>query len=131
MTNPSQPAPDVADWCQQGSWRRLAAFAHTLVLDAEAQAGTRMSPLLGGGTRLMLALQHRISHDIDLFIRDGRGEIGNSKIGEILSAAKPVPGRPWPPELVREIIEMVRTRPGAGFRNWRLQPPRSDCPPAS
>lgn len=29
-----------------------------------------MSPLLGGGTRLMLALDHRISDDIDLFIRD-------------------------------------------------------------
>ena len=71
MTNPPlQPAPNVADWCQHGSWRRLATLAHTLVADAEARAGTRMSPLLGGGTRLMLALRHRISHDIDLFIRD-------------------------------------------------------------
>lgn len=71
MTNPPlQPAPNVTDWCQHGSWRRLATLAHTLVVDAEARAGTRMSPLLGGGTRLMLALRHRISHDIDLFIRD-------------------------------------------------------------
>lgn len=29
-----------------------------------------MSPLLGDGTRLMLSLRHRISRDIDLFIRD-------------------------------------------------------------
>ena len=28
------------------------------------------APQLGGGTRLMLALEHRISNDIDLFIRD-------------------------------------------------------------
>lgn len=70
MANPPPSTQDVADWCQQGAWRRLAAFAHIMIEDAEARAGGRMSPLLGGGTRLMLTLQHRISHDIDLFIRD-------------------------------------------------------------
>lgn len=41
-----------------------------LVSGAEARAGSLMRPLLGGGTRLMLSLHHRISDDIDLFIRD-------------------------------------------------------------
>jgi predicted nucleotidyltransferase component of viral defense system len=42
-----------------------------LVEHAQAAAGgTMMHPLLGGGTRLMLSLHHRISDDIDLFIRD-------------------------------------------------------------
>ena len=45
-----------------------------------------------------------------LLAEAGRGEIGDSKIGEILSAAKREPDQPWPPEPVREIIEMVRSR---------------------
>lgn len=42
-----------------------------MIEDAESKAaGTPMNPQLGGGTRLMLAVAHRISDDIDLFIRD-------------------------------------------------------------
>lgn len=55
---------------KHGSWRHLEALAAELVKDASEQAGMPMQPLLGGGTRLMLAMEHRISHDIDLFIRD-------------------------------------------------------------
>jgi hypothetical protein len=41
------------------------------VSDAEASAESgRLSPLLGSGTQLMLEFGHRISRDIDLFIRD-------------------------------------------------------------
>jgi len=40
----------------------------------------------------------------------GRGEIGDSKIGEILSAAKRDKDQPWPPEPVREVIETARSR---------------------
>ena len=40
----------------------------------------------------------------------GRGEIGDSKIGEILSAAQRVPEQSWPPEPVREVIETARSR---------------------
>nr|WP_313392541.1 hypothetical protein [Brevundimonas diminuta] len=40
----------------------------------------------------------------------GRGDIGDSKIGEILSAAKRSADEPWPPEPVREIIETARSR---------------------
>jgi transcriptional regulator with XRE-family HTH domain len=40
----------------------------------------------------------------------GRTEIGDSKIGEILSAARRDADQPWPPEPVREIIEMARSR---------------------
>lgn len=40
----------------------------------------------------------------------GRGDIGDSKIGEILSAARRDPDQPWPPEPVREVIETARSR---------------------
>jgi hypothetical protein len=53
-----------------GSWRRLQTVAIEMVANAEAASGAKMSPKLGGGTRLMLELRHRISDDIDLFIRD-------------------------------------------------------------
>ncbi len=31
-----------------------------------------MNPLIGGGTRIMLAIEHRISDDIDLFVHDAQ-----------------------------------------------------------
>jgi hypothetical protein len=40
----------------------------------------------------------------------GRGEIGDQKIGEILSAANPSPGGIWPPEPVCELIDTARSR---------------------
>ena len=58
----------------------------------------------------LVALEDWVKRARKLLAEAGRGEIGDSKIGEILSAAKPAPGRPWPPEPVREIIEMVRSR---------------------
>ena len=56
-------------WIASGDWRSLEKKAADIVLNVEesAQSG-RMTPLLGAGTRLMLKLNHRISHDIDLFI---------------------------------------------------------------
>lgn len=55
---------------QSGSWRTLERLALSIIDDVRAHAGLDFRPKLGGGTRLMLALNHRISHDIDLFIRD-------------------------------------------------------------
>lgn len=59
-----------ADVRHHGSWQRLEALAQTVVADVSKAAGMTLQPLLGGGTRLMLALEHRISGGIDLFIRD-------------------------------------------------------------
>lgn len=53
-----------------GPWRNLERIAAQMVNDAAARAGSDFTPVLGGGTRLMLAMEHRISDDIDLFIRD-------------------------------------------------------------
>ena len=53
-----------------GSWRALEKLAAIAVDDAAKRSGSEFKPVLGGGTRLMLAMQHRISDDIDLFIRD-------------------------------------------------------------
>jgi hypothetical protein len=68
MTMPTQA--DIAAFRKNGSWRKLEQIAQGYVLDAQEKAGIPFKPLLGGGTRIMLALNHRISHDIDLFIRD-------------------------------------------------------------
>lgn len=61
---------DVTAFRHHGSWQRLEAIAQAVVADVSKAAGMTLKPLLGGGTRLMLALEHRISGDIDLFIRD-------------------------------------------------------------
>ncbi len=53
-----------------GPWRSLLARATSMVEQVSRIAGFDLEPLLGGGTRLMLSLHHRLSDDIDLFIRD-------------------------------------------------------------
>jgi hypothetical protein len=58
-----------------------------------------------------LALEDWVKRARKLLAEAGRGEIGDSKIGEILSAAIPEPDRPWPPKPVRELIELARSRP--------------------
>ena len=39
-----------------------------------------------------------------------RAEVGDSRIGRILSAARRVPGEAWPPEPVRDVIETCKSR---------------------
>lgn len=53
-----------------GAWRILETLAIEIVKDASKNAKSDFKPVLGGGTRLMLSMEHRISDDIDLFIRD-------------------------------------------------------------
>lgn len=61
---------DVLLHRKEGSWRKLAGIASTIVADAQSTAASSLHAVLGGGTRVMLALNHRISNDIDLFIPD-------------------------------------------------------------
>lgn len=62
---------EIRHFRERGSWRTLLALAQEMTADAERHAGgVKLNAQLGGGTRLMLALNHRISNDIDLFIRD-------------------------------------------------------------
>lgn len=61
---------DILRHRNEGAWRKLASIASTIVADAQKTAGSSLHAVLGGGTRVMLALNHRISNDIDLFIRD-------------------------------------------------------------
>lgn len=61
---------DIQAHRASGSWRALETLALQMVMDASRVAKSDFSPVLGGGTRLMLALGHRISDDINLFIRD-------------------------------------------------------------
>lgn len=61
---------DVTRFKASGSWRGLAKLAGQIVEDAESKGARSMAPVMGGGTRIMLAFEHRISDDIDLFIHD-------------------------------------------------------------
>lgn len=63
---------DILKHRKQGSWRKLSTVAAGIVKNAEKTAGSPLHALLGGGTRVMLALNHRISDDIDLFIHDAQ-----------------------------------------------------------
>ena len=77
-------------WIVSGDWKSLEKKAAEIVSNAgESAKSGRTDPLFGGGTRLMLELNHRISHDIDLFIRDPQW-IGflsprlNDKVGDLV-----------------------------------------------
>lgn len=61
---------EILDHETQGPWRSLLAKAESMVEGVSRTAGFVLQPLLGGGTRLMLSLHHRLSDDIDLIIRD-------------------------------------------------------------
>ncbi|WP_029007349.1 helix-turn-helix domain-containing protein [Azospirillum halopraeferens] len=56
------------------------------------------------------ALEAWVKEARRLCARAGRGAIGDQKIGEILAAARRREGESWPPEPVREIIEICRSR---------------------
>ena len=66
MTTPE----DIKHHKAFGSWKELETLAIEMVNDASRNAKSEFKPVLGGGTRLMLLMEHRISNDIDLFIRD-------------------------------------------------------------
>lgn len=57
-----------------------------------------------------LALETWVKEARQLCAKVGRAQIGDSKIGEILSAARRQPNEAWPPEPVRDIIEICRSR---------------------
>jgi hypothetical protein len=63
---------EIDDMVAHGPWRELERIAALAVADAERAAHSvmGMNPVLGGGTRLMLAMKHRISDGVDLFIHD-------------------------------------------------------------
>lgn len=58
---------------EQGSWRSLIALAEAMTVQAAQHMNTdALPPRLGGGIRLMLEYRHRISNDVDLFVRDAQ-----------------------------------------------------------
>ncbi len=64
---------EIQDFKDHGPWRALVALAADMAADAERRAGgVHMNPLIGGGTRIMLAIEHRISDDVDLFVHDAQ-----------------------------------------------------------
>lgn len=65
-------AEDIASFRAHGSWRVLEDIAKRIAADVSQKTGRAFQPLLGGGTRLMLSLNHRLSHDVDLFFTDAQ-----------------------------------------------------------
>lgn len=63
---------DVQEHRKNGKWRHLEALSVRLTNQAEKAANSSMKVVLGGGTRLMLAIEHRLSDDVDLFINDSQ-----------------------------------------------------------
>jgi hypothetical protein len=56
------------------------------------------------------ALEAWVNEARRLCAEAGRAEVGDSRIGRILSAAPRVSNEAWPPEPVRDIIELCRSR---------------------
>lgn len=65
----STTSAQIIEFKNGGSWRILKSYAQGIFRAIEPQTGP-ISKRMGGGTRLMLAYEHRISHDIDIFIGD-------------------------------------------------------------
>jgi Nucleotidyl transferase AbiEii toxin, Type IV TA system len=53
-------------------WKRLLRTALAILDDLEAQGVGAPEVAMGGGTVLMIRMRHRLSRDIDLFMRDAQ-----------------------------------------------------------
>ncbi len=85
--------------------QNMASQAYDVLHDWAHVPGADEGGMIDG-----LALEIWVKEARKLLKASGRSEIGDSKIGEILSASKREPDQPWPPTPVREIIEVVRSR---------------------
>lgn len=83
----------------------LAVQAYDVMHDWARVPGSDDTGLIDGA-----ALEAWVKRARKLCADAGRSEIGDQKIGEILSASIRQPDEPWPPEPVREVIEMTRSR---------------------
>jgi hypothetical protein len=72
-------------------WKRIPGSDDTGVID-------------GAALEAWVKEARRLSAEV------GLAEVGDSRIGRILSAAPRIPDEAWPPEPVRDIIEMCRSR---------------------
>lgn len=93
--------PEIAD---REKARNLASQAYDVLRDWAHVPGSDDQGAINS-----VALEDWVKRARKLLAEAGRGEIGDSKIGEILSAAKREPDQPWPPLAVREIIELTRS----------------------
>ena len=95
-----EPAPENLESAQ-----KLASQAYNVLHDWAHVPGSDNQ-----GDIDPVALESWIKRARKSLAESGRGEIGDIKIGEILSAAKRDPNQPWPPKPVCEIIEIARSR---------------------
>lgn len=85
--------------------RNLASQAYGVLRDWSRVPGSNDAGLIDG-----VALEAWVKVARKLCAESGRGEVGDTHIGQILSTAVRQSVEPWPPEPVREIIEMTRSR---------------------
>ena len=90
---------------QQESAQKLALQAYDVLHDWKTVPGADDQ-----GDIDPAALETWVKEARKLLFASGRGEIGDSKIGEILSAARRQSDKPWPPEPVCEVMELTRSR---------------------
>jgi DNA-binding XRE family transcriptional regulator len=94
--------PEVAD---MKTARNLASQAYDVLHEWDHVPGADDQGVIDSA-----ALEEWVKRARKLLAEAGRGEIGDSKIGEILSAAQRELDQPWPPVPVREILEVTRSR---------------------
>lgn len=85
--------------------RDLASQAYDVLHDWSHVPGTNEQGVIDA-----LALESWVKRARQLLAQAGRGEVGDGKIGAILSAAKREPDQPWPPESIRDVVELARSR---------------------
>ena len=83
----------------------LASQAYTVLSDWKWVPGANEAGAIDGAK-----LEQWVKQARKLLAQEGRAEIGDSKIGEILSRARREPNEAWPPEPVRDVIEMARSK---------------------
>ncbi|WP_179166300.1 helix-turn-helix domain-containing protein [Azospirillum agricola] len=84
---------------------RIAKQAYSVLHDWARIPGSDDAGVIDGA-----ALEVWVKEARRLCAQAGRGKIGDQQIGQILSAAPRREGESWPPEPVREIIEICRSR---------------------
>jgi DNA-binding XRE family transcriptional regulator len=92
--------------------RAIASQAFRVLEEWKRVPGSDESGKIDGA-----ALKKWVEETRRLCTEAGRAEVGDSRIGRVLSAAPRTPGEVWPPEPIREVIERCRSRDlEEGFR---------------
>ena len=100
-----RPDDDAETELEPEASRETGMKAYGILGGCRLLPGTRPDSTIDGAV-----LEGWVKEALRLCKEAGRTRSGASKIGELLSRASGVSGRPWPPEPVCEVIEVARSR---------------------